>query len=140
MLKKTLSVLLALSLWCWTCRVVSAQTSATPKPTPTTTNANPKPGKLAEKVKAHIAKLGTGPGAQIELRLRDRTKVKGYVNYLDEDYFVVADGQTGITTRMTYAQVLHIKGEDFNRDKELAIGIVLGLLVLYGAGSLTGPH
>ena len=111
-----------------------AQTSATPKPTPTTTNANPKQGKLAEQVKAHIVKLGTGPGARIELRLRDRTRVKGYVNFIDEDHFVVADGETGMTTRVTYAQVIQIKGKDFNRDKEIAIGIVLGLLLLYGAG------
>ena len=138
MLRKTLSVLLALSLWCCTSRLVLAQTSATPKPAPTSTNANPKQGKFAERVKAHIAKLGTGPGARIELRLRDKTKVKGYVNYVDEDHFVVADDQTGITTRMTYAQVIQIKGENFNRDKQIAIGIVLGLMLLFGAGSLQG--
>ncbi|MFY9618447.1 MAG: hypothetical protein WAM70_00040 [Pyrinomonadaceae bacterium] len=138
MARKTLSVLLALSLGCGTSRLVLAQTSAPPKPAPTTTNANPKQGKFAEQVKAHIVTLGTGPGARIELRLRDRTKVKGYVNFIEEDYFVVADDQTGMTTRMTYAQVIQIKGKDLNRDKELAIGIVLGLLILYGAGSLTG--
>ena len=65
-------------------------------------------------------------------------KVKGYVSYLDEDHFVVADDQTGITTRMTYAQVIHIKGVDFNKDKEIAIGIVLGLMLLFAAGSLKG--
>ena len=138
MLRKTLSVLLALSLWCWTSRLVLAQTSATPKPASTTPNANPRQRKFAEQVKAHIIKLGTGPGARIELRLRDKTKVKGYVNFIDDDHFVVADDQTGMTTRMTYAQVIQIKGQDFNRDKELAIGIVLGLLLLYGAGTLTG--
>lgn len=136
--RKIMSVLLALSLWCWTSRLVLAQTSATPKPAPTTTNANSKQEKLAERVKAHVTRLGTGPGARIELRLRDRTKVKGYVTYADEEHFVVADYQTGITTRMTYAQVIQIKGENFNKDKQIAIGIVVGLMILFAVGTVRG--
>lgn len=145
MLRKTLSVLLILSVWCCASRLALAQAGSTPSPAPTPSptsgspNVNPSQAKLAEKVKAHVAKLGTGPAARIQLTLRDRTKVKGYVSYLDEDYFVVTDEQTGITTRMTYGQVVHIKGGNVNKDKELAIGLVIGLIILFGAGSFKGP-
>lgn len=138
MLRKTLSVLLTFSLWCCTSRLGLAQTSSTTNPSTAIPQVNTKQERLAERVKAHIAKLGTGPGARIELRLRDKMKVKGHVSHLDEHQFVVADDQTGITTRMTYGQVIHIKGENFNKDKEIAIGIVLGLMLLFGAGSLKG--
>ena len=140
MLRKTLSVLLVLSLWCWTSRLVLAQTDSKARPAPPTTNANPKQSEKAEKVKARIAKLGTGPGARIELRLRDLTKVKGYVTYVDEDQFVVVEEQTGVTTRLAYGQVVQIKGENLNKDKQIAIGLVLGLMILFGAGSASlGP-
>ena len=44
--------------------------------------ANPRADKdaqFAAKVKAGILKLGTGPAAHVEVKLRDSTKLKGYV-------------------------------------------------------------
>ena len=42
-------------------------------------NATAKEGASTEQVKAAIAKLGTGPSAQIEIKLRDESKLKGYI-------------------------------------------------------------
>ena len=38
-----------------------------------------KEAKLAADVKSGIVKLGTGSAARIEVKLRDKTKIKGYV-------------------------------------------------------------
>ncbi len=38
-----------------------------------------KEARLAEKVRAAVARLGTGREAVVELKLRDKTRLKGYV-------------------------------------------------------------
>src|SRR5205085_7714280 len=49
----------------------------------------------AAKVKAGIARLGTGPQARVEVKLRDGTRLKGYVSELGDDHFVLMDSKTG---------------------------------------------
>jgi hypothetical protein len=34
----------------------------------------------AARIKTEIAKLGTGPGAYVEVKLRDGTRLKGYID------------------------------------------------------------
>src|SRR5215213_11295214 len=67
---------------------------------------------FAEKVKEGISKLGTGTDARIEVKLRDKTKLKGYVSEADADSFVVVDEKTNTISRMTYAQVKQVKGNN----------------------------
>jgi hypothetical protein len=50
-----------------------------------------KEARLAAKVKEGIRKLGTGPDARVEIKLRDKTKLKGYVSEAAEDSFVIVD-------------------------------------------------
>ncbi len=57
--------------------------------------AGTKEEKFAERVKTEIAKLGTGTDAKIKLKLKDGTKIKGYVMEADEDQFVVMNSKTG---------------------------------------------
>ncbi len=78
---------------------------------------------LAEKVKAGIAKLGTGPNAKVELKLYDNTKIKGYVSEAFEDHFVVIDAKTGAATEPTYPQVKQVKGNNLSGGVKLLIGI-----------------
>jgi hypothetical protein len=140
MLRKTLSLLLAVSVLSCSTRLTTAQTSSTPNPPATGPGANAKPAQHADKTKAQIAKLGVGPGARIELVLRDKTRVKGYVSHTDENYFVVSDGQTGITTRLAYAEVKGIKNEKIDTATKIAIGVALGLMLLAGASCFNcGP-
>ena len=84
--------------------------------------------RFAEKVKAGISKLGTGADARIEVKLRDKTKVKGYVSEAGEDSFVVVDEKTGATSTVTYAQVKQVKGNNLSTAAEIAIGIGIILL------------
>jgi hypothetical protein len=83
--------------------------------------------RFAEQVKAGIAKLGTGTDARVELRLRDKTKVKGYIKEAGEDGFTVVDEKTGGESVIAYPQVGQVKGN--NLSTTVKIVITVGLMV-----------
>ncbi|HEX8150108.1 MAG TPA: hypothetical protein VF591_23190 [Pyrinomonadaceae bacterium] len=66
----------------------------------------------AEKVKAAVAKLGTGPDTRVEVNLGNRVVHKGYVAETAENEFVVSEPKTGVTVRVPYSQVRSLKGRD----------------------------
>ena len=84
--------------------------------------------RFAEKVKEGISTLGTGTEARIEVKLRDKTKLKGYVSEAGEDSFVIVDEKTGATSTVTYAQVKQVKGNNLSTAAEIAIGVGVILL------------
>jgi len=84
--------------------------------------------RFAEKVKAGISKLGTGTEARIEVKLRNKTKLKGYVTEAGEDSFVIVDEKTSATSRVTYSQVKQVKGNNLSKGAEIAIGVGVILL------------
>ncbi|MFL6207794.1 MAG: hypothetical protein ACJ74W_03025 [Pyrinomonadaceae bacterium] len=86
------------------------------------------------RVKAGILKLGTGEQARVKLRLRDKTKLAGYVSAADAESFIVVNPKTGVTTTVAYAQVKQIKGHNLSTGAKIAIGfgvLVGALLVTY---------
>ena len=96
--------------------------------------AAPKPTKeeqFAGKVKAGILKLGTGPAARVQVKLRDGTKLKGYVAEAGEDHFVVVDEKSGASRDVAYPQVQECKGNNLSTGAVAAItaGIFIGLVV-----------
>ena len=86
----------------------------------------------AAKVKAAIAKLGIGFEARVNLRLKDKTKLKGYVLEAKEDYFVVVDDETGASIDVAYSQVKQVKGKSKLSWDKITAGIFVGALVVYG--------
>ena len=84
--------------------------------------------RFAEKVKEGISKLGTGVEARVEVKLRNKTKLKGYVSEASEDSFVIVDEKTGTTSTVNYAQVKQVKGKNLSTAAEIAIGVGVILL------------
>lgn len=82
-----------------------------------------KEARFAQKVKEGIGKLGTGTDARIEVKLRDKTKLKGYVGEAGEESFVVVDGKTSATSTVAYTQVKQVKGKNLSTAAEIAIGV-----------------
>jgi hypothetical protein len=115
MLKKVLTVTLVALLFNASLLQVAAASPLT------------KEARFAEKVKAGIAKLGTGTDARVELRLRDKTKVKGYIKEAGEDGFTVVDEKTGSESLIAYPQVGQVKGN--NLSTTVKIVITIGLMV-----------
>ncbi|HST22360.1 MAG TPA: hypothetical protein VLR90_14650 [Blastocatellia bacterium] len=93
-------------------------------------SANPmadKQTRLAEKVKEGVSKLGLGQDARVELRLRDKTKLAGYISEVKEDSFVVSDAKTGDATTISYSNVTQVKGHNLSTGAKIAIGIGIGV-------------
>ena len=88
--------------------------------------AKSKTEKGAEKIKAAILHLGTGPEARVKLNLRDKTKVAGYI----QESFTVADANTGATTTVPYPTVTQVKGNNLSTGAKVAIVLGIAAAVL----------
>jgi hypothetical protein len=86
----------------------------------------------AAKVKTEIGKLGIGPDAQIRVKLRDKTKLSGYISQANADSFVITDSKTGISTEVPYPNVTQARGHNLSTGAKIAIaaGIAVGVAVL----------
>lgn len=122
MLKKWLSLMLV-GLLCQTTLMASAVSART---------RGDEDAKLAQKVKASVYELGTGPEARIKVKLHDKTTLEGYVDSIAKDSFVIADAKTGTTTTVAYSEVKQVKGNNFSTGAKVAIGaaIAAGLAVI----------
>ncbi len=85
--------------------------------------------KLAEKLKASITKLGTGKDARVEIKLRNKTKLKGYISQINENTFVVIDGKTNLPNEVAYRNAKQVKGNNLNTGVKIAIGVVIVLII-----------
>jgi hypothetical protein len=90
-----------------------------------------KEARFAEKVKASIAKLGTGTEARIEVKLRDNRKLKGYISEASDKHFIVVDDRTGAATSVTYQQIKSVKGNNLSEGVKLAIGVGVILAIVF---------
>ena len=64
-----------------------------------------KEARQAEKIKKLVFKSSIGPGNDIEVKLRNKTMIRGYISEIANNYFVVTNPQTGATTKLEYSQV-----------------------------------
>ena len=92
-------------------------------------SARDKEAALTEKVKAAIAKLGTGPSAQAEITLRDKSKLRGYIKEANEEHFILVH-QTGDATEVAYPQVKKVTGNNLSTGAKVAIGVGIGIVIL----------
>jgi hypothetical protein len=120
-MKKLLTMMVA-------CLVVSA---ASVRPVAASSNAE-KEVRFAGKVKLGIEKLGSGSDTRVEVKLRDKTRLKGYVSEIGEDGFVVTDVKTGASNSIAYADVKQVKGNNLSTGAKIAIGVSVaaGLILL----------
>jgi hypothetical protein len=88
------------------------------------TNAE-KDARRAEKVRAQLARLGTGPDARLRVELRDKTKLEGYVSQAGAGGFVVTD-RAGNATTVAYPQVRKAQGNNLSTGAKIAIGVGIG--------------
>lgn len=84
----------------------------------------------AAKVKANIAKLGTGKDARVEVKLKDGGKLKGYVSQINENSFVVMDEKTTAATEVPYPNAKQVKGNNLSTGVKIAIGVGIAIAVL----------
>lgn len=81
-----------------------------------------KDAKHAAKVRSNIHKLGQGKDARVQVKLKDGTKLKGYVSRINADSFVVMNDSTNTTTEVPYWQTKQVKGNNLSNGVWIAIG------------------
>lgn len=84
----------------------------------------------AEKVRRAVLKLGVGPDARVQVKLRDKTTLAGYVSEAGPDSFVVTDAGTGVATVVPYPQVKSAKGHNLSTGAKIAIGVGIAAAVV----------
>ncbi|MCA1633965.1 MAG: hypothetical protein LC802_09670 [Acidobacteria bacterium] len=63
----------------------------------------------AAEARAKVLRMGVGSKARVEVRLRDDSKLKGYVSAASDDSFTVTDSKTGASQAVSYAEVAEMK-------------------------------
>lgn len=88
--------------------------------------------RFAEKVRTNIFKLGTGQAARVKVKLRDKTKLEGYISAADEKTFTITDLKTGAATTVNYPQVKSAKGNNLSTGAKIAIGVgIAAALIIF---------
>jgi hypothetical protein len=94
-----------------------------------------------EKVKAGILSLGVGPETNVEVTLRDKTKLTGYISEANEESFVVSDSKSGTRTTVPYPQVAKVKGNNWSSKKTIAVtAVIVGALAIIYFAFFHGKH
>jgi hypothetical protein len=124
MLKKVISILLVLAVV--NLAVIPAVFASD--------NKAEKEAKFVEKVKTEIAKLGVGTDAKIQVKLKDGTKLKGYVSEINDEGFVVTDND-GKSTSIPYNNAKQVKGNNLNTKAIVAIGIAVAIIIIVFVGA-----
>jgi hypothetical protein len=89
---------------------------------------------LALETRARVQKLGQGRDARVEVKLRDNTKLKGYISEAGQDSFTVTEAKTGAAQRVAYADVAQVKkpGSGLSKRAWIIIGAAAVAAVIVG--------
>ena len=91
--------------------------------------------RLTEQTRAAVQKAGVGRDARVEIKLRDNTKLKGYVSAAGADSFTVTDTKTGAAQTLAYADVARVQrqGNGLSGRTKAIIGaaVATGLVVTW---------
>lgn len=104
------------------------------------TFATTKEAKFIEKVKTGVTKLGTGPEAKIKVKLKDKTKIEGYITESNENQFVVMNSKTGQPVQVSYSNVKQVKGNNLSTGVKIIIGIAIVFAVILVVTVIAGSQ
>lgn len=93
-----------------------------------------KESRLAQKVKAGILKLGVGETTRVDVKLKDKTRLTGYLSEISDDSFAVTDLKSGESRTVAYPDVVQVKGNNLSTGAKItiAVAIIVGVaIVLY---------
>lgn len=80
-----------------------------------------------EQIKAKVARIGVGSKARATVRLKDGTKIKGYIAEARDTDFVLRDRKTNDPRTIAYQDVAKVdKTGGHSRARNIAIGVGIG--------------
>src|SRR5262245_36276179 len=127
MFKKGLSIAMAVSILHLTW---AAPSFGSPK--------SSKEAQFIEKVQARVFSLGTGETALVQVQLRDKTSLQGYISAASQESFTVTNPETGASTQVAYPKVKGVKGHNLSKSTKISIGVLVGIAFLVAI--LIGIH
>ena len=99
-----------------------------------------KQARYAEKIKTNVLKLGTGESTRVKVKLRDQSKLEGFISDAGAESFTVTDRKTGVATVVAYPQVKSVQGNNLSTGAKIAIGAgVAAALIFIILWFTTGP-
>jgi hypothetical protein len=90
-----------------------------------------KEARFAEKIKANVFKLGTGESTRVKVKLRDKTKLEGYISDAGAETFTVTNRLTGVATTVAYPQVKSVQGNNLSTGAKIAIGVGIAATIIF---------
>jgi hypothetical protein len=90
-----------------------------------------KHARFAEKIKANVLKLGTGESTRVKVKLRDQTKLEGYISDVSAETFTVTNRKTGMAATVAYPQVKSIQGNNLSTGAKIAIGVGVAAAIIF---------
>lgn len=106
-------------------------------------NVSGQGGTVDDKIKASVAKRGTGPKAKVTVKLKDKTTLKGYISNASGDSFTLSDSKTGQVRTLAYSDVAEVKkqgGMSLAAKIGIGMGIGVGALALLFAIGCAGDN
>ena len=84
-----------------------------------------------EQVRTKIARLGIGEKARATIKLKNGTKIKGYIDQTRSDDFVLKDKSTGAPLNILYSDVSKVESNrGHSTARAIAIGAAIGVGVV----------
>lgn len=96
--------------------------------------------KTGEKIKADVSKRVSRGKSKVVVKLKDGTKLKGYISRVGEDSFEVTNSKTVRTTNVAYSNVAKIKGQGLSTGAKIAAGIGIGAAIVVLVLTLPRPN
>lgn len=81
----------------------------------------------SEKIRTGISKLGVGKDARIEVKLRDKTQLKGYISEVRDESFTITDLKTEASSIVAYPDVTQVKGHNLTTRTKVMIGVAIAV-------------
>ena len=90
-----------------------------------------KQARYAEKIKTNVLKLGTGESTRVKVKLRDQSKIEGFISDAGAETFTVTDRKTGVATVVAYPQVKSVQGNNLSTGAKIAIGAGVAAAIIF---------
>lgn len=92
--------------------------------------AQPGTDNALEKIKTDVSRRGTGEKSKVVVRMKNGTRLKGYISQSDDDSFDLTDSKTKQITTVPYGDVMAIKKSGLSTGAKVAIGVGIAAAVV----------
>jgi hypothetical protein len=81
------------------------------------------------RIKANVTKRGTGEKARVNVKMRNGTKLKGFISQAGDDSFTLTDSKTKQASTLAYSDVAQVNGTGLSTASKILIGVGVGVAV-----------